>query len=346
MTKLAPVDDKAGWHGDQLGSEAARQGWIYHLSDDEIADLQAMAKAVRPRLNDDPNALLKLDKDDFDLGCFGAGLATIYAGLKSGYGLTLIKGLPIDGGALEPIDVASIYWGIGRHLGIATPNNPEGDMLGHITDLGKTQSDPNSRGYQTREAMDYHCDQCDIVGLICIRAAKEGGVSKVSSSVAMYNALLQRHPDYAEALTDSLYWTKHGEYCEGELPYYRSPVFNFFDGQLCTSFGPKHIEKGHALPETPAMTELQANALRVAEEIAHEQRCEMVLEPGDIQFVNNYVTLHTRSDYVDHDDPARKRLLWRLWLMNDDLRPRTAYAEQWAKGVDVGGAETIGQIRL
>ncbi|MEP0944178.1 MAG: TauD/TfdA family dioxygenase [Rhizobiaceae bacterium] len=341
MTILAPVTDKADWCGEDI---ASGDGWTYRLTAEETADLRAMAQTIRPRLAADPNALLKLQKADFDLGGFAPRLATIYAGLKSGHGLALIKGLPIE--EMELIDVATIYWGIGRHLGVATPNNPEGDMLGHITDLGKTQSDPNSRGYQTREAMDYHCDQCDIVGLICIRAARQGGVSKVSSSVAMYNAMLNRHPDYAGALTDALYWTKHGEYGAGELPYYTSPVFNFFDGQLCTSFGPKHIEKGHALPETPAMTELQANALRVAEEIAHEQRCEMVLEPGDMQFVNNYVTLHTRSDYVDFDDPARKRLLWRLWLMNDDLRPRTAYAEQWSKGVNVGEANDNSRIGL
>jgi hypothetical protein len=336
---LAPVHDNAAWRGADI---ASGDGWTYHLSNNEITALRAMADSVRPQLDENPNKLLKLNKSDFDLGAFAPRLAAIYDGLKSGHGLALIKGLPIDDMAL--IDVAAVYWGIGRHLGMATPNNPEGDMLGHITDLGKTQSDPNSRGYQTREAMDYHCDQCDIVGLICIRAAKQGGISKVASSVAMYNSLLQQHPVYAEALTDSLYWTKHGEYGAGELPYYRSPVFNFFDGQICTSFGPKHIEKGHALPETPDMTPLQADALRVAEEIAHEQRAEMVLEPGDMQFVNNYVTLHTRSDYVDFDDPAKKRLLWRLWLMNDDLRPRTAYAEQWSKGVKTGTAND--RIRL
>ena len=82
---------------------------------------------------------------------------------------------------------------------------------------------------------------------------------------------------------------------------------------------------------------MRTAAIRRAEEIAHAQRYEMVLEVGDMQFVNNYVTLHTRSEYQDHDDPALKRLLWRLWLMNPDLRPRTAYAMQWQGGVNLGG---------
>jgi hypothetical protein len=337
--RLERVSDNADWTGADL---ASGRGWLFTLSEAEIADLRAMAEAVRPQTKGDPDSLKGMGRDHFDLGAFGSTLETVYDALKNGLGIALVRGLPID--ELDPLDAAIIYWGVGAHLGTATPNNPEGDLFGHITDLGKTQEDPNSRGYQTRELMDYHCDQCDIVGLLCIRTARSGGVSMVSSSVAMYNTLLERHPDYAEALTEPLTWTKHGEHAQGDLPYYKSPVFNFHDGRICTSFGPKHIEKGHALPGVPDLTDLQRAAIRTAEEIAHEQRFEMVLEPGDMQFVNNYVTLHTRSAYTDHDDPARKRLLWRLWLMNPDLRERTAYSRQWQDGVKPGAGHA--RIRL
>ncbi len=339
MTALAPIADPADWHGARLETD---QSWLFALSEAEVQALRAMAQAILPKLNGDANRLLELDQSAFDLGAFGPTLERVYATLKSGLGVALIRGLPI--GTMSPLEAAAIYWGIGVHMGTATPNNPEGDMLGHITDLGKTQKDANSRGYQTRELMDYHCDQSDIVGLLCLRGAKAGGVSMVASSVAMYNTLLDRHPDHARALTEPLYWTKHGEFAEGDLPYYKSPVFNFFGGQICTSFGPKHIEKGHKLEGVPPLTELQKDAIRKGEEIAHELRFEMVLEPGDIQFVNNYVTLHTRSAYEDHEDPARKRLLWRLWLMNDDLRHRTGYSMQWQGGVCMGGGAR--QIRV
>lgn len=342
MTRTQPlsaIKDPADWSGEAFGQCG---GWRYDLSMAEIDGLRAMADMILPKLGQDPNRLLSLEKEAFDLGPFTARLGEIYNGLKSGLGIALIRGLPVA--QMEMIEIATIYWGIGRHLGTATPNNPEGDMLGHITDLGKTQADANSRGYQTRETMDYHCDQCDLVGLICLRAAKSGGVSMVASSVAMYNELLRRNPEYAEALTAPLCWSKHGEYAPGEDPFYTSPVFNFFGETLCTSFGPKHILKGHDLPQAPDLTDLQRDALRVAEEIAHELRFDMVLEPGDMQFANNYVALHTRSEFHDHDDPAQKRLLWRLWLMNEDLRPRTAYAMQWHGGVSLGAGRR--QIRL
>ena len=336
---LTKVTDKADWKGDEIKSGA---DWLTILTGREIDDLKKMASSVQPLLHDNPNELLTLPKEKFELGCFAPRLEKVFDQLKNGQGLALIRGLPVT--ELKPADIASIYWGIGLHLGDATPNNPEGDMFGHITDLGKSQANPNSRGYQTREAMDYHCDQCDIVALMCIRTAKSGGESRVASSVAMYNTLVEQYPNYAQTLTEPFYWTKHGEYSNGELPYYKSPIFNFCDGQLSTSFGPKHILKGHDLPGAPALTDHQLEAIRVAEEIADQTKLSMALEPGDMQFLNNYVALHTRSAYKDHDDPARKRLLWRLWLMNPDLRARTDYSRQWLNGVGLGGDNN--QIRL
>lgn len=336
---LQPVKDSAVWRGADISSG---EGWQHFLESAEIDDLKKMAIEVRPSLGNDPNRLLSQPKDRFDLGVFAPRLKQIYAGIKEGSGIALIKGLPID--ELELIDVATIYWGIGLHLGQATPNNPDGDMFGHITDLGKTQKDPNSRGYQTREAMDYHCDQCDIVGLLCIRPAKSGGVSKVASSINMYNELLRTHPKHAQVLTQPLYWSKLGEYADGDKPYYKSPVFNFLDGKICVSFGPKHIEKGHDLPDASPLTELQRDAIRIAEDIANQYRYDMELESGDMQFLNNYVALHTRSAYVDHDNPKLKRLLWRLWLMNPDLRPRTDYTKNFQNGVRLGKQNN--QIRL
>jgi len=336
---LRTVEDNAVWTGSEI---SISEDWQYHLSAAEIDGLKCMAADIRPALDDDPNQLMSLPADRFNLGAFESRVKQLYTGLKNGQGIALVKGLPVH--ELDLIDVAIIYWGIGLKLGQATPNNPEGDMFGHITDLGKTQQDPNSRGYQTREAMDYHCDQCDIVGLLCIRTARSGGMSKVASSIAVYNEMLRTYPEHAEALTNPFRWSKLGEYKEGEEPYYQSPVFNFLDGKLCVSFGPIHIEKGHALPGSPPLTKLQREAIRLAEEIADQQRFDMVLEPGDIQFLNNYVALHNRSEYVDHEDPALKRLLWRLWLMNPDLRPRTNYAKNFQHGVQLGNR--CNQIRL
>ena len=328
---LQPVVDRAGWAGKQLESI---DGWVHTLSQSDIDSLVAMAEAVQPQLDGNADKLIELDRQSFNPGEFLSTIQSLYQQLKEGCGVALIRGLPVD--KLPPLVAATIYWGIGRHLGDAMPNNSDGDMIGHVTDLGKTQADANSRGYQTREAMDYHCDQADMVGLLCVHTAKSGGISKVASSVSMYNTLVREYPDYAAALAQPLYWSKHGEHAPDDKPYYSSPVFNFLENKLCTSFGPRHIEKGHRLPGVKPLSDVQRAAIKQAEDIAEQQRYEMTLEVGDMQFLNNYVTLHTRSAYVDFDDPSQKRLLWRLWLMNADLRSRTGYSKQWQKGVQVG----------
>jgi hypothetical protein len=40
-----------------------------------------------------------------------------------------------------------------------------------------------------------------------------------------------------------------------------------------------------------------------------------------VQFLNNYVTLHTRRAFEDWPEPSRKRHLLRLWLSDPEGRP-------------------------
>ena len=41
---------------------------------------------------------------------------------------------------------------------------------------------------------------CDVVGLLCIREAMEGGDSLLVSTVTLYNQMRERHPDLVEEL--------------------------------------------------------------------------------------------------------------------------------------------------
>jgi hypothetical protein len=54
-------------------------------------------------------------------------------------------------------------------------------------------------------------------------------------------------------------------------------------------------------------------------------RLDMMLERGDMQFINNYTTLHARTEFEDFAEPERRRLMVRLWLRSFGLRrPRRA----------------------
>jgi hypothetical protein len=89
----------------------------------------------------------------------------------------------------------------------------------------------------------------------------------------------------------------------------------------------------------PRLTPAHLEAIRVFNDLAasDELRMDAVLEPGDIQLLNNYTMQHSRSGFVDHEDPARRRHLLRLWVAPSDGRPLPpAYAELLGGSVEVG----------
>ena len=49
-------------------------------------------------------------------------------------------------------------------------------------------------------------------------------------------------------------------------------------------------------------------------------RLDMMLEPGDIQFANNYAVLHSRTAFEDDPDLARRRKMVRLWIKMPNAR--------------------------
>ena len=323
-----PVADPADWTGAEL---AARTDWRFEATAAESAHLVDMARAAAARLGGDPNRLLAASRSDFELGPFGERAEAMLEAVRDGPGIALYRGLPMDD--LSPIEVAAVYWAMGLRMGTAQSNNPEGDTIGHVLDAGREYGHPKHRGYQTAVEMDYHCDQTDAVALLCIRAAKSGGTSKVASSVRLRNEVLRLRPDLHAVLTRPFCWTKHGEKYAHEAPYFEGPVFNFADGRLSTAFGPQHIKKGHLLPEAPDMTAAQREAIDFVLALAEEHRATMEFRRGDIQILNNYTCVHTRTAFEDWPEPERKRVLWRLWLAIPDFRAPTPYSTQWSRGV-------------
>ena len=57
---------------------------------------------------------------------------------------------------------------------------------------------------------------------------------------------------------------------------------------------------------------VQGLPLKILQHFVPEQ--EWVLEPGDMQWVNNYTVMHSRTEYADWPEPGRERHMLRLWL--------------------------------
>jgi hypothetical protein len=59
------------------------------------------------------------------------------------------------------------------------------------------------------------------------------------------------------------------------------------------------------------------------EQVAEEPKLHVRIRqrPGDILLLNNWVTFHRRTEFLDHSDPARKRHILRIWLSVPNSRP-------------------------
>jgi hypothetical protein len=307
------VIDPAAWEPHSLGDVA---NWSYHITD---ADSDAIVAATTHFLEQGLTPE-QVTKDNFLLeGSFRGVMRDVREELRNGRGLVMLRNFPID--RLDRAGVAVAYLGIGTFLGKQMSQNMKGHLLGHVKDLGGDYADPNTRGYLTKVEMRCHADACDYVGLLCLQTSKSGGASRVVSSVSVHNIMLERRPDLVAVLYQDFYRSRKGDFNPGEEPWYKLPLFWFADGYFSATGAGAAIDKAPALPGVPPMTPMQQEAIKVYREICEECLTDIPFKPGDVQFLNNYVALHTRRDYEDWPEPERRRHLLRLWLADPDNRP-------------------------
>ena len=124
-----------------------------------------------------------------------------------------------------------LYWGVGMHLGKPWAQNKHGHLLGDVTDQGKRGGDPYARGNEIGEdALPFHCDGSDLVGLLCLARPASGGLSLVANSVKIHNDLVRTRPDIAEEFYKPQPHDFRGEEKPGAPPWYVMPVFTSFAG--------------------------------------------------------------------------------------------------------------------
>ena len=208
-------------------------------------------------------------------------------------------------------------------MGIGHAQNAQGDMLGHVTDLGLTMANPNARGYQTNQNLPFHNDFLDIVGLLCVHPARSGGLSRIVSSTAIHNWVLEHRPDLMDAMYFEYCVDRRGEAPPGMKPYYIASFFEWQGDRLFCRYNRTYIELAQRFPDVARLTPQQIEAMDLIDKLCNdpEMYLEMALEPGDMQFICNYTTLHARTNYIDWPENERRRYLLRLWLDTGRLAP-------------------------
>ena len=334
MTALLPprplVEGPSAWIGREL--RARENEWIYLLSAAEVAEIERATAGVRYRGRD----IADIGRADFPLPTLGARLDRMRDEILSGRGFVLIRGMPVEGRQI--VDSAAAYWGIGTYLGYARSQNAKGHLLGHVRDLGLATSDPNVRTYQTTERQHFHTDSCDIVGLLCLKTAKSGGLSSLTSSMAIYNVMATRRPDLVARLFRPMPTDRRGEVPAGKKPFFEIPVYNDHAGYLSVLYSRTYINSSQRFPEARRLEPEDIEALDLFDDLANDAdlRLDMQLRPGDMQFVHNHTILHDRTAFEDWPEPEKKRHLLRLWLAAPGARSLPpVYAERY-------GSVTVG----
>jgi TfdA family taurine catabolism dioxygenase TauD len=319
---MQPIVAPTAWTPQDLRDVAS---WSYRLSEQDRAELIEATEAVKGI------ALEEVGRANFRLFELGKIVADVRRELLEGRGIVTLQNFPVE--RLDRARQAIAYLGMGAHLGNRISQNRQGHILGHVKDLGGDYSKPNTRGYMTRAEMRFHSDSCDYVGLLCLNTARSGGESLVTSSVTVYNTMLERRPDLVKVLTEDFYRSRMGEAAPGQEPWYRMPIFSFDEGDFYSVGGGIRLEHAYSLPGVPPMSAAQKEALELYKNTIRECAAEIPFVPGDVQFLNNYVTMHTRRAYEDWPEPSRKRHLLRLWLSDPASHPKGLREESFRSGI-------------
>ncbi len=302
------LNNPASWKGKDLAKR--KEKWITHFTRDEIKELESAANNFLV-LN---RNIGEITQSEFPLPTLSARFSKLKQTLINGIGFGVLRGLPSDNYSNE--FAATIFCGIGTHLGNARSQNAAGHILGHVRDTGVNSNDPNARIYQTSERQTFHTDSADVVGLLCLKKAQKGGASLLVSTETIYNEMMLLRPDLAELLFQPIATDRRGEIPEGEKPYFEIPVFNWHRGFLTGIYQRQYIDSAQRFPDAIRLTDKHIEALDLFDSLANEPslHLSMQLEHGDMQFVHNHSMLHDRTGFIDWPEPENRRHLLRLWL--------------------------------
>ena len=311
QAEFEPVLGPRVWTGPDMATRESE--WTREFAPDEIAQLDAAITAVQQQGIE----IINVRKESFPLPTLGPALEQLQQTLQRGRGFVRLRGLPVERYDTEQAAIA--YFGIGAYLGQAVSQNARGHALGHVYNLGFDPTLPTARGYQSANKLNFHTDPTDLVGLLCLRKSKSGGMSSIVSAGQVFNTILKARPDLIEVLAGTFYRDRRGEIPVGREPWYRLPVFNFRNGALLTNYVRSTIEKAQRFDDVPRITDLQREAFAFIEQTTSDPalHLNMAFEPGDIQILNNHYILHSRTAYEDFQEPEKRRHLLRLWLASE-----------------------------
>ena len=300
-------ESPANWKGESIRNSLE---WHFHLSEDHIDEIRgAVGKSMRDGIE-----IVDIDADNFTLPGLRDDVARLSEEVINGRGFFVGHGIPVS--EFDREELIRAWIGLGAQFGDLLPQNRKGHIVGHIKDLRRDPSDKNQRTYGTSERQPYHTDNCDIVGLLCLKTPKSGGLFSLTSSYAVWLEIQKRRPDLIEVLERPFVQDRRGEVPVGKQDIYEMAAYYHHEGRLQSVIDRNYVKAGQMHDHVPRLTREQIEALDLLEAIAAEEAFYVDLEwsPGTFVFVHNHQIFHSRTAYEDFQEPERMRHNLRLWL--------------------------------
>jgi hypothetical protein len=324
------IDAASAWVGHEMAARPSE--WLETLTADDIEDLES-ASAYFLELNSD---LKDIDRHNFPLRHFDNHLERLRHKLLHGVGVEVLRGLVASKYSREFLSV--MFCGVGAYIGSARSQNSAGDLLGVVQNTGANAADTNTRIYQTSARQTFHTDSADVVGLLCLRAAKKGGLSLLVSATTIYNRMRRDCAELLALLFDPIATDRRGEIPEGAKPYMEIPPLSWHAAQLTVFYQRQYIDSAQRFQGAMKLTREHIAALNKFDQLANDPELyfSMQLEPGDMQFVYNHTQLHDRTGFEDWTEEGKQRLLLRLWLSVPGDRPLPPCFRERYGSIEIG----------
>jgi len=326
------VSERSAWRGAEIGG---KEGLVYHFTDAHLTTMHRLLEETRHLAADE------VTREMFDEPGLNDFLAKVAWELADGRGAAILRGLSREKYSDE--DLTRIFWGIGLHLGVPRPQNNKGDRIDHVTDVG-TENNPLKRRQYGTEELIFHTD--GIIGqnlaLLSLCKSKSGGLSKICSGLAIHNEFVRKRPDLLELLYEGFPYDRKGKQRPdmSQISPYPVPVFSRVDGIVSVQYIRDYMLTAG---ETIGMPAKFREALDTFDAFANDpdMNVTFMLEPGEIEILNNRAVLHSRTQFEDYPEPERKRHLVRLWMDVPNGRPYKIEMDYLERGKQVATPKTV-----
>lgn len=282
-------------------NELQEKDWILSLQDRHTNEINHILALIEKN---------NIAVNDF---CLPLNLANLIIELKKrvehGVGFQLLRGIPINYKNYNMYK--TLLEIIAKEFGEMLPQNVKQEK---IVDIINTNIDPTkARGYLTNLELLFHTDACDIAFLMCLQAAKQGGLSLIASSSNIYNIILNEEA----SLINAGFEPANIENREANNPNqnFSLPIYHLSENKLYSRIAPGYTLSATDKDKKQIIDNRQQTLMIKIQDIARRENVclQFKLQKGDILILNNNAVYHGRTPFIDDENETKRHLL-RVWI--------------------------------